>query len=291
MIFRTSAIKTFWLSLQFFSQLPTPQYVQISTREMAAAMAWAPIVGLILGLGLAMLLASAQALYSLGFSAGVFAGFILLFWVGFSKGLHLDGVADFGDAWMGAFGNKQRALRIMKDSRLGTGGVIALVVLLLLKWQLLQSILSLPALSAFGLLGLLLIPAFARFMVLRLMIDLPYVGLSRHHRHLFRYWHFPVNRRYLSTVWWVCSALFMLVMGSVMALHLQALPNALEWVLFISLGLALILFMCYVYLVSLFNKLIAGVNGDFIGFSIEIFEMIGLLLLLMLLQGWHFLVF
>ncbi len=65
----------------------------------------------------------------------VLAGVIL------TRGLHLDGLADVADGFWGGH-SRERVLEIMKDSLLGTFGVVALILLLLGKWVVLVRLLS-----------------------------------------------------------------------------------------------------------------------------------------------------
>lgn len=283
MVFKTQWRKTFWLSVQFFSQLPTPNYAQVSSREMAAAMAWSPFVGLVLGALLALNVYVASGLITY-LPAGVLAIWVLGVWVGFSKGLHLDGVADVGDAWMGAFGDAQRALNIMKDSRLGTGGVIALGTVLLLKWQLIVALFA----SYKGdqwwwiVLSLVFIPAFARLFAWRLMHKAAYVGRSGHHRQLFRYWRAAVLQPGNRKVWWLVAGsltgIFAILLMVVIPLE-HNLEQSLKQILGFIAALALFLFMGLMVLQWGFNRLIAGVNGDTVGATIEALEILGLVVL------------
>jgi adenosylcobinamide-GDP ribazoletransferase len=89
-------------------------------------------VGLVLG---TLLYVLAFGLYRLignqwseGLALVVVVGGVLL-----TRGFHLDGLADFADGFWGGY-TKERTLAIMKDSSLGTFGVVALVVTLLAKW-------------------------------------------------------------------------------------------------------------------------------------------------------------
>ena len=50
--------------------------------------------------------------------------------------MHLDGLADTADAWVGGFGDKLRTLQIMKDPSCGPIGVLSLVIICLLKFAL-----------------------------------------------------------------------------------------------------------------------------------------------------------
>ncbi|MGK5093082.1 adenosylcobinamide-GDP ribazoletransferase [Deltaproteobacteria bacterium TL4] len=58
-----------------------------------------------------------------------------------SRGLHLDGLADWADAFWGAY-DRERTLAIMKDSFLGTYAVLALILILLAKWTALVALIK-----------------------------------------------------------------------------------------------------------------------------------------------------
>jgi adenosylcobinamide-GDP ribazoletransferase len=47
------------------------------------------------------------------------AALLLALWVLLSGALHLDGLADSADAWLGGFGDRERTLQIMKDRAAG----------------------------------------------------------------------------------------------------------------------------------------------------------------------------
>lgn len=66
---------------------------------------------------------------------------ILAFSIFITRGFHLDGVADWADGFWGGH-DKERILAIMKDSLLGTFGVLALVSLLLFKWLLFKKLIE-----------------------------------------------------------------------------------------------------------------------------------------------------
>ncbi len=159
-------MKPFWLAIQFMSRLPTPQFEQVSARDMGRSISFFPIVGLIVG---AFLVATAQLVYWL--PAELVAGLVLAVWAWVTGGLHLDGLADMADGWLGGVGNQQRALEIMKDSRIGTGGGVALGLMLLLKWLALSYVIA-----AELWLWLLLIPMMARVASIALMPLTEYVS-------------------------------------------------------------------------------------------------------------------
>src|SRR5690606_32208859 len=70
------------------------------------------------------------------------AALLLTAWVLLSGGLHLDGLADSADAWLGGFGDRERTLTIMKDPRSGPIAVVTLVLVLLLKFSALLALIE-----------------------------------------------------------------------------------------------------------------------------------------------------
>lgn len=102
-------------------------------RAPGAAFAYFPLVGLLIGCALWLI----ALLPWLTPAVAAFA--VLLLWVVVTGGLHLDG---FGDACDGLLAtvSPERRLEIMKDPRTGTWAVVGLVLLLLGKWVLLQSV-------------------------------------------------------------------------------------------------------------------------------------------------------
>ncbi|MFO7594252.1 MAG: adenosylcobinamide-GDP ribazoletransferase [Pseudomonadota bacterium] len=156
---------SFWLSLQFLTRLPTPHMDEVSAQQVGRSLAWYPLVGLLLGAilwGAGGLLQGQEPLLA--------AAILLALWVGLSGALHLDGLADSADAWVGGLGDRERTLAIMKDPTSGPIGVSVLVLLLLLKFA------ALVALLRGGeLLPLLLLPALARSSVALLFVTTPYV--------------------------------------------------------------------------------------------------------------------
>lgn len=118
-------MKTFLTALSFFTRIPI-QLKNVSEKQFFQAMVLIPIVGLVIGL----LMWGVTEL--LGFIGYVPAASLLLviFYIYITGGLHLDGVADTADAIFSAR-DKERMFEIMKDSRLGSFGAIALILLIL----------------------------------------------------------------------------------------------------------------------------------------------------------------
>jgi adenosylcobinamide-GDP ribazoletransferase len=135
-------------------------------RAQAASLVWYPLVGLLLG---TLLCALACLLHGLGVPAPLSSALLLLGWVALTGALHLDGLADSADAWVGGLGDRERTLGIMKDPRCGPAGVTALVLLLLLKFAALS---SLPA-TLWP--EFLLAPVLARSALTAAFLSTPYV--------------------------------------------------------------------------------------------------------------------
>lgn len=102
-----------------------------AAAQMRATSVWAyPLVGAGVGALSALIWFLAQLA---GFGLGLSAGLALTAQVLMTGALHEDGLADFADC-LGARGGKQAALAVLRDSRIGTYGVIALVLALGLRW-------------------------------------------------------------------------------------------------------------------------------------------------------------
>ncbi|MEE1867063.1 adenosylcobinamide-GDP ribazoletransferase [Pseudomonas auratipiscis] len=119
----------FWIALQFLSSLPVRLSGMPTPAQMGRSVLFYPLVGLLFGVllwGLHALLEGSPVL--------LHAAVLLSAWVVLSGGLHLDGLADSADAWLGGFGDRERTLEIMKDPRSGPIAVVTLVLVLLLKF-------------------------------------------------------------------------------------------------------------------------------------------------------------
>ena len=119
----------FWIALQFLSSLPVRLPGMPAAEQMWRSLLFYPVVGLLFGVLLwafdSRLAASPLLLH---------AALLLTLWVLLSGALHLDGLADSADAWLGGFGDRERTLTIMKDPRSGPIAVVTLVLVLLLKF-------------------------------------------------------------------------------------------------------------------------------------------------------------
>lgn len=227
------------IALQFLTRLPVRLPGMPEPREIGRSLLWYPLVGLLIGVllvGAAWLLDGQPTLLS--------AALLLALWVGLSGGLHLDGLADTADAWVGGYGDRERTLTIMKDPRSGPIAVVVLVVLLLLKFAALAAVLQ-----AGQWLLLVLAPWLARGMLPLLFMTTPYVRPGGLGQALAE--HLP--RRELP-LWLAAQGVAMLVLG---------------WSAWVALAAALVVFG---WLRGRFLQRLGGTTGDTAGALVELVE-------------------
>jgi len=155
-----------WIALQFLSSLPIRLPGMPAPEELGRSLLFYPLVGLLFGVilwALNIALAGAPLL--------LHAALLLTVWVLLSGALHLDGLADSADAWLGGFGDRERTLTIMKDPRSGPIAVVTLVLVLLLKYAALLALIEkeqgvaliiVPLIGRAALLGLFLTSTYVR---------------------------------------------------------------------------------------------------------------------------------
>lgn len=158
-------MQPFLIALQFLTSLPVRLDRMPEPQAVGRSLLYYPLVGLLLG---AMLWLVGTVLENA--SVPLLAALLLTGWVALTGGLHLDGLADSADAWLGGFGDRERTLTIMKDPRSGPIAVVVLVLLLLLKFVALWTLLA-----ADQRLALLLAPLLGRSALLGLFLTTPYV--------------------------------------------------------------------------------------------------------------------
>jgi adenosylcobinamide-GDP ribazoletransferase len=139
--------------------------------SVAAALYWFPLVGLLIGLlqwGAGGLVgATAIKGWPAGSAAAALvAGAVL------TRGLHLDGLADWADA-TAVLAGREKALEVMRDPRIGALGAVALVSVMLVKWVALTRLAATDAL-------VWVLPAcvIARAVQVELAASLPYARVG-----------------------------------------------------------------------------------------------------------------
>ena len=170
----TQFIKHEWILLlvavQFLTRLSVPPFKHYDPQWLHQSSRHFPAVGLLVGL----LCAGVFWLGSLLFTPLVAAVLSTAFGIKLTGAFHEDGLADSCDGLGGGL-TRERTLTIMKDSRLGTYGVLGLVSALLLKISLLA---SMPI--SMAVIALILGHTASRLLCISLLSLLPYGGEIEH---------------------------------------------------------------------------------------------------------------
>lgn len=160
-----TALRALSIAVAFLTVLPAPVVTPSSPREDGLSLACFPLVGLLLGGLLALLWLAAQSWPPL-----VAAAILLATWAVLTGALHLDGLADSADAWLGGIGDRERTLAIMQDPRCGTAAVVAVVIVLVLKFAALVTVVTHGDWAV-----LVAAPLLARAALVVLFVTTPYV--------------------------------------------------------------------------------------------------------------------
>ena len=234
----------FWIALQFLTVLPIHLKQMPTAKQNGRAILFYPLVGLLIG---SLLFLATLALFKLPII--LLSALVVILWIWLTGGLHLDGLADTADAWVGGFGDKLRTLEIMKDPSCGPIGVLSLVVVCLLKFALVYVLLE-QHLALF----LVTVPVLGRVVPQILFLTAPYVREKGLGRSLTD--HLPKV-----AAWLIATASLLL------SLYWQ-------WQ-------GLIAVVCFllslIYLRHLFIQRIDGITGDTVGAAIELSETVLLL--------------
>lgn len=129
--------RPFLIALQFLTVLPIRFDGPPEAEESGRSLLYYPLIGLIIGMLLAVLAWMLSRV-----SASLSAAVLLTVWVAATGALHLDGLADSADAWLGGLGDRDRTLEIMKDPCCGPAAVVALILVLLIKFAALTSLVT-----------------------------------------------------------------------------------------------------------------------------------------------------
>ncbi|MCS7054949.1 MAG: adenosylcobinamide-GDP ribazoletransferase [Thermoflexales bacterium] len=246
-------------AIRFLTLIPLP-FMPPMTREnyeetIARAMAWFPAVGALIGL-----LACAA-----GWAAGALWGdfaravAVVIAIAVITAGLHLDGLSDTFDAVM-SWRPRERKLEIMKDSRIGAMGALALVAVILLKLAFLTAagadwVRAVPVAAALGrwadLYGIFFFPAAREG------------GLGRSFRDFIRRGDF---------VFATLQMLVIVAVACVLGRPPQVWPMAL---LRGAMTIALVLLAAHL-IFARWTKALGGLTGDTYGAMCEIGEVIAL---------------
>lgn len=241
------------LSLQFLTRFPLPFACDISPHTLRWALRFFPFAGLAIG-GFFVLIGWLLQPF---LPTSLLVLLLLTAWVYATGGLHLDGVMDVADA-VGSNAPLEKKYEIMKDSRVGSFAVIAIIFLLIWKAGLLYELLS--PLHTASWIGLLFIPVLSRYQALLQLV-------------FFQ----PIQNKGLAYEW---------------RRHLTLLDVSVAFIWVIAVALLYVPLLIMIPLQFLFSfcygkwamKHFKGMNGDLVGTSIEGAELWNLLVLYILLS-------
>ena len=246
-------MKPFLAALQFLTILPIRG--SFDKRTLSRSLPWFPWVGFLVG---ALAALSDWTGIRLGIPNAIMNVFSVAFLAALTGGLHLDGLADTADGFLSAR-PRERVLEIMRDSRIGTMGVLAIVFVLALKTAGLSQLQDIPRTCA-----LLFAPLAGRCLQVFTIQILPYAhakgGLARI---------FVDTRRASDGLW----AVLCLIVGAL--------------VLFGQRGVWLLLIcgLCWIVISSRSRRRIGGFTGDTLGATSEICESLVLAFVPILSRG------
>ncbi len=242
-------MNSFLLALQFLTRIPSPSATQATPEALGRSTLYYPAIGALIGL---MLIAVANILSSE--HANLSAAIILTLWVAITGGLHLDGIADCVDGWVGGQGDMDKSLIIMKDPNAGPMGVIALVLVLLLKFSAISVLVTEQSFAI-----LFIAPILGRASISFLMLSTTYLrsnGLAKQlNQHL--------SRQQAITVLLLTIVLSVFIAGFTLTAFLIASAYLLR---------------------AVFLKLFNGTTGDMYGASVELIETLCLILGVVIFQ-------
>jgi len=236
------SIHAFLIALQFLTRIPVPSATKVNGKNIGQSLLFYPVVGVLIGIVLVVI-----ALLSVNTSSGIAASLVLSFWALITGGLHLDGLADSADAWLGGYGDRERTLKIMKDPCSGPVAVVLITLVLIIKFAALEFLISH---QQWGL--LILSPILGRLILPLLFLTTTYVRATG--------------------------------LGSALTTNL---PRTSSWVMIciVSLGIAAITgfngvllimsaILTLVVLRIMMIKRINGTTGDTAGATVELTEMV-----------------
>jgi adenosylcobinamide-GDP ribazoletransferase len=159
--------RPFIFAWHFLTTIPLPlsrAYHEPTASELAASMAWYPVVGMLIGGGLV----AADLALHLAFESAVVNALLIVLLVVLTRGLHQDGLADTLDGLAGGNTPSER-LSIMRDPRIGALGATGLFLSLILRYA---GLMALP--PDFRVPVLLCMPAVGRWTMVTLAWIAPY---------------------------------------------------------------------------------------------------------------------
>lgn len=265
------------LLLSFMTRIPVPK-IEYDEEKLGKAMKFFPIVGAIIGL---ISLLIYKLVLNIFYSSEIAVIAVIITEIIITGGIHLDGLADTFDGIF-SYRSKQKMLDIMKDSRIGTNGVLSLIIYFLLKYVLLIY------LTVNNLIGydprqitfyILILPIISRFCSVISCASAPYARASGMGKA------FVDNMKFSGVlIAFFTTIIFYIIYGYLIFVNGF---NAMGYLLFFA-NIILFIFMlfCMASLSYIFSKLITrkigGITGDTLGALLCISELIFIVIMVIL---------
>jgi adenosylcobinamide-GDP ribazoletransferase len=128
-------VRLFLGAVAFLTRLPVPQKIQCEPGALSSAAVFFPLVGLLVSAGAIIL----NHVFSRIVAHDVVIVVVLVFLIAITGGFHEDALADAADGFGGGWG-KDQILSIMRDSRVGSFGALAIALTLLARFVFLSNI-------------------------------------------------------------------------------------------------------------------------------------------------------
>jgi adenosylcobinamide-GDP ribazoletransferase len=272
-------LRLFFTALQFFTRVPIPAWVGFEPAWLTRCVRHFPLVGGLVGLWSALVLGVA----SLWWPPSVAVVLCMAATVWLTGGFHEDGWADTCDG-LGGHVSRDKALLIMKDSRLGTYGALGLMLMLLLQFVVLSELLT-PAvpdlaqaakggihqvLLGWTAMGLIWSHAVSRVAPVLLIWTLPYAGDADH-----------AKAKPLAMQAGLKDVLGALITATLVALGLWLMLDHLGWpwrtwlqAMGVATGAALVITL---WVSRWLRKRLGGFTGDTLGASQQLTQAASLL--------------
>lgn len=269
--------KSIIVAFQFLTVIPIRTHHKISEKEVRNSAAFFPIVGAAQGLFLALM----AFLFLKTLSTDIAAALVLVLYLFIAGGFHQDGLSDTFDALsIPSSGDREKdrekRLRVMKDSTVGPMGVIAIVLSLLLKYLLIKETLQItgPGEKYFM---LVLMPLFSKWA----MVIGIYHARSARNDGIGRTFieHIGLKQLVFATIFLIFISFTVFYLWDYFLLT-SLLRGINTFSLFFIFQTIVISFACLL-LKYIFTKRFGGLTGDNCGAMNEIMEIIFLLVALL----------
>jgi adenosylcobinamide-GDP ribazoletransferase len=248
-------IRIFFTALMFYTRIPCPSYTDHSEEYLNKATRYFPLIGWIVGAGVVLTIYLLHFILPLPICVILSLATSVLM----TGSFHEDGFADVCDGFGGGW-TQAKILEIMKDSRVGTYGVVALIILFLLKISSTVELLQLDETFAFK--STFLAHVLSRFTAISILFTHQYAREDA-----------------TSKIKPLAKSLSIknLVISALIAIPAFLLfQNPYVFLVFIPV------YLVKMYLASYFTKWIGGYTGDCLGATQQITEVVIYLAMLIL---------